>query len=80
MDELLVVSGVRTTYRTGNGAAPARDRTVARGEIAGCGLDACQASVDVFRFEKNDFIPPVKDIITVGEFYAVADGGQIVFT
>jgi peroxiredoxin family protein len=46
----------------------------------GCGLYACKASVDLFGLEKNDFIPQVQDIITVGEFYAVAAGGQIIFT
>jgi len=30
--------------------------------------------------EKNDFIPQVQDIITVGEFYEMAPGGQIIFT
>ena len=30
--------------------------------------------------EKNDFIPQVQDIITVGEFYETAAGGQIIFT
>jgi hypothetical protein len=28
----------------------------------------------------DDFIPQVQDIITVGEFYALAAGGQIIFT
>jgi len=46
----------------------------------GCGLYACKASVDLFGLEKNDFIPQVQDIITVGEFYAIAAGGQIIFT
>jgi peroxiredoxin family protein len=47
---------------------------------AGAGLYACKASVDLFGLEKNDFIPQVQDIITVGEFYAKAAGGQIIFT
>jgi len=46
----------------------------------GAGLYACKASVDLFGMEKNDFIPQVKDIITVGEFYEIAAGGQIIFT
>jgi peroxiredoxin family protein len=46
----------------------------------GAGLYACQASVDLFGLEKNDFIPQVADIITVGEFYEIAAGGQIIFT
>ena len=46
----------------------------------GAGLYACKASVDLFGMEKNDFIPEVNDIITVGEFYEIAAGGQIIFT
>jgi len=46
----------------------------------GAGLYACKASVDLFGLEKNDFIPQVNDIITVGEFYEIADGGHIIFT
>ena len=46
----------------------------------GAGLYACKASVDLFGLEKNDLIPQVADIITVGEFYAVAAGGEIIFT
>jgi peroxiredoxin family protein len=46
----------------------------------GAGLYACQASVDLFRLEKNDLIPQVQDIITVGDFYERAAGGQIIFT
>jgi len=46
----------------------------------GAGLYACKASVDLFGLEKNDFIDQVQDIITVGEFYAMAAGGQIIFT
>ncbi len=46
----------------------------------GAGMYACQASVDLFGLEKNDFIEQVQDIITVGEFYEIAAGGQIIFT
>jgi peroxiredoxin family protein len=46
----------------------------------GAGMYACKASVDLFGLEKNDFIPEVQDIITVGEFYGIAAGGQIIFT
>jgi peroxiredoxin family protein len=46
----------------------------------GAGLFACKASVDLFGMDKDDFIPQVKDIITVGEFYEIAAGGQIIFT
>ena len=46
----------------------------------GAGMFACKASVDLFGLEKNDFIAQVQDIITVGEFYEKAAGGQIIFT
>ena len=46
----------------------------------GAGLYACKASVDLFGLEKNDFIDQVEDIITVGEFYGKAAGGEIIFT
>ena len=47
---------------------------------SGAGMYACKASVDLFGLEKNDFIPQVQDIITVGEFYEKAAGGQMLFT
>jgi len=46
----------------------------------GAGLYACQASLDLFGLTRDDFIEQVKDIITVGEFYDLAAGGQIIFT
>jgi peroxiredoxin family protein len=47
---------------------------------SGAKLYACQASVDLFGLQRSDFIDQVEDIITVGEFYAKAAGGQIIFT
>ena len=44
------------------------------------GLYACQASVDLFGLTKDDFIEQITDVITVGEFYGLAAGGQIIFT
>jgi peroxiredoxin family protein len=46
----------------------------------GAGLYGCKASCDLFGLEKDDLIYQVKDIITVGEFYELAAGGQIIFT
>jgi peroxiredoxin family protein len=46
----------------------------------GAGMYACKASVDMFGFEKDDFVDQVQDIITVGEFYGKAAGGHIIFT
>jgi peroxiredoxin family protein len=34
----------------------------------------------MFGLTMDDFVPQVDDIISVGEFYALAAGGQIIFT
>lgn len=47
---------------------------------SGAGIYACKASVDMFHLTQEDFIPQVQDIITVGEFYEMAAGGEIIFT
>lgn len=47
---------------------------------SGVRLFACKASVDMFGLEKADFVDCVEDIITVGDFYGLAAGGQIIFT
>jgi peroxiredoxin family protein len=46
----------------------------------GAGIYACLASVDLFGFTKDDLIEEVDEIITVGDFYEMAAGGQIIFT
>ena len=46
----------------------------------GAGMYACKASVDMFDMTKDDFVEQVQDIITVGDFYDLAAGGQIIFT
>jgi peroxiredoxin family protein len=43
-------------------------------------LWACKASVDMFGLTKDSFVPQVEDVITVGDFYELAAGGQIIFT
>ncbi len=47
---------------------------------SGVRLYACKATVDMFGLELTDFVPQVEEIISVGEFYEKAAGGQIVFT
>jgi peroxiredoxin family protein len=47
---------------------------------SGVRLYACKATVDMFGLTMDDFIPQVESIISVGEFYEQAAGGQIVFT
>ncbi len=46
----------------------------------GAGLYACKASVDLFEMTKDDLVEQIEDIITVGDFYALAAGGQIIYT
>lgn len=47
---------------------------------SGAQLYACKATVDMFGLSMEDFVPQVADIISVGEFYEQAAGGQIIFT
>jgi peroxiredoxin family protein len=47
---------------------------------SGVNLYACKATVDMFGLTMEDFVPQVEDIISVGEFYEKAAGGQIIFT
>jgi peroxiredoxin family protein len=46
----------------------------------GAGMYACRASVDMFGLAEEDFVPQIRAVITVGDFYALAAGGQIIFT
>ena len=47
---------------------------------SGAGVYACQASVDMFGLTQDDFVPQVDRILTVGEFYELSAGGEIIFT
>jgi peroxiredoxin family protein len=47
---------------------------------SGAQLYACKATVDMFGLTMDDFVPQVDEIISVGEFYEQAAGGQIIFT
>jgi peroxiredoxin family protein len=47
---------------------------------SGAGLYACEATVDMFGLSLEDFVEQVNGILTVGEFYEMAAGGEIVFT
>ena len=46
----------------------------------GADLYGCKASCDLFGLTEDDLADQVKDIITAGEFYDLAAGGQIIFT
>ncbi len=47
---------------------------------SGARLFLCKASVDMFGLARGDFVDCIEDIITVGDFYQMAAGGQIIFT
>jgi peroxiredoxin family protein len=47
---------------------------------SGVRLYACKATVDMFGLTMEDFVPQVEDVLSVGEFYAKAAGGEIIFT
>jgi peroxiredoxin family protein len=47
---------------------------------SGAGLYACRATVEMFGLTMDDFVPQVSGVISVGEFYELAAGGQIIFT
>ncbi|MBS1508279.1 MAG: DsrE/DsrF/DrsH-like family protein [Bacteroidetes bacterium] len=50
-------------------------------DAAGGEIFACKLAADMFHLKKEDFLNEVKDIITVGDMYALAegDGTQIIF-
>jgi len=77
------ISAVMTHYMAGKMDAldiPTIPEFIEMISDTGAGLYACKASVDLFGLAKADLIDEVKDIITVGEFYELAAGGQIIFT
>lgn len=47
---------------------------------AGGHLYACKATVDMFHLTPADFVPQMEKVLTVGDFYEMAAGGQIIFT
>ena len=47
---------------------------------AGGKLYACKATVDMFKLKEEDFCPQMNGVLTVGEFYELSAGSQIIFT
>jgi peroxiredoxin family protein len=47
---------------------------------AGGRLYACKATVDMFHLKPEDFCDEVDGVLTVGQFYALSAGAQIIFT
>ncbi len=47
---------------------------------AGCELYACELAMKMFGRSKEDLLPQIKEVITVGDFYDLTEGAQILFT
>jgi len=49
---------------------------------SGCRLWACKLAMEMFGLTKNDLVPEIEGVLTVGDFYARAAGEQtqIIFT
>ena len=47
---------------------------------AGAELYACELAMKLFKRSKDDLVKEVRDVITAGDFYDLADGAQIIFT
>lgn len=46
---------------------------------AGAELYACQLAMDLFRLEKSDLVPQVKDVISAMDFIDKSEGAQVIF-
>ncbi len=58
---------------------PAREM-IAMLEESGADLYGCQLAMEMFELERKDLLPQIKDIITAGDFFALSEGAQIIFT
>ena len=47
---------------------------------AGAELYGCELAMKMFKRTKEDLVPQIKDVITAGDFYDLAEGAQIIFT
>jgi peroxiredoxin family protein len=47
---------------------------------SGAELYACELAMKMFKRTREDLLPLVKDVITAGDFYDLAEGAQIIFT
>ena len=47
---------------------------------AGAKIYGCKATVDMFKLKPEDFCPQMDRVLTVGEFYQLSAGAQIIFT
>ena len=47
---------------------------------SGAELYACELAMRMFQREREQLVSQVKDVITAGDFYDLAEGAQIIFT
>lgn len=47
---------------------------------SGAELYACELAMNMFKRSRDELIPQVRDVITAGDFYDLAEGAQIIFT
>ena len=47
---------------------------------SGAELYACELAMKMFKRTKEELVSQVKDVITAGDFYELAEGAQIIFT
>ena len=47
---------------------------------SGAELYACELAMKMFKREKTDLVPQVKDVITAGDFYDLSENAQVIFT
>jgi len=49
-------------------------------EESGAALYGCELALKMFKRTKEDLVTYVKDVITAGDFFDLAEGAQIIFT
>jgi peroxiredoxin family protein len=47
---------------------------------AGADLYGCELAMKMYRRKREELLPIVKDVITVGDFFDLSEGAQIIFT
>lgn len=49
-------------------------------DASGAKIYACKAAMEMFHYTDDDLIPEVEKVLTVGEFYELSAGANIIFT
>jgi peroxiredoxin family protein len=47
---------------------------------SGVDIYACKLAMEMFDYAEGDLVPQVRKVLTVGEFYDVSEGGQVIYT